>query len=65
MTPEVYPPGTPSMWNTYIYADNVDEIAARATDLGGSTGLSTSAPPVLRRRASGPMRWDERSWGRP
>lgn len=35
MTPEVYPPGTPSTWNTYIYADDVDKIAARVTDLGG------------------------------
>lgn len=35
MTPEVYPPGAPSMWNTYIYAEDVDDVARRATELGG------------------------------
>ncbi len=39
MTPQAYPPGTPSMWNTYVAVDDVDATAARATQLGGKVPM--------------------------
>jgi uncharacterized protein len=35
MSPEMEDSGMPSMWNTYIAADDVDAMAARAAELGG------------------------------
>jgi predicted enzyme related to lactoylglutathione lyase len=35
MTPQAFPPGTPSMWNTYLYSEDVDALAGRVDALGG------------------------------
>lgn len=35
MSPELYPPGTPSMWITYVMSDDVDQTIAKAEQLGG------------------------------
>jgi len=39
MTPQAYPPGTPSMWNTYVAVDDADAVASKASELGGSVPM--------------------------
>jgi hypothetical protein len=39
LPPDMEAAGIPSMWNTYIIADDVDAIAARATELGAQVTM--------------------------